>query len=381
MLRFAFQNLLAKKARTALALTGLTISIFGVIGLISVSGGIHMLLRDALSLVEGIQVLRKETRSPMISRLPADCVDAREKLPGVRVAVPTVFWPATLIDGRMPLVDADVFEMYVVVGTDVKRRDRLRGGGVFKQHLIRGRPLEDPEKPELMIPEDAARHYKKDVGDRMNVNGQDFEIVGVFRTRSLLLDRDLVVPLKFAQKAANMPPSIVSTIYVESEDGTNPKDVAREIERALPDAKAMTPDEVDTEFSRIWAAVDVYLAAIASIAVAVGAVGIVNTMLMSVNERVTEFGVLRATGWRRRDVIRLVLLESAGLGLAGGTIGCAIGSAVVVVVGFFLPLRPAVTPSLLATSFGIAIGLGVLGGLYPAWRASRLNPIDAIRFG
>jgi putative ABC transport system permease protein len=133
-------------------------------------------------------------------------------------------------------------------------------------------------------------------------------------------------------------------------------------------------------FNGLVTNLDLFLAVVSSIAVLVGTVGIVNTMLMSVMDRVTEFGILRANGWTSRDVMRLVLFESLNLGVVGGILGCAIGYAGVRLVGGFLPLTPVAPPWLLASSFGLAVALGILGGLYPAARAARMNPIDAIRF-
>ena len=155
--------------------------------------------------------------------------------------------------------------------------------------------------------------------------------------------------------------------------------VAAAIEESLPGVRARTTADTSRDFTRVWGEVDLLLAAIAAIAVAVGAIGIVNTMLMSVIERTREFGVLRAVGWRRRDVVRLVLLESALLGAVGGVVGCGLGAVSVALASRWLPLQPVASPFLLLSCLGLALGLGALGGVYPAWRAASLNPIEAIR--
>jgi len=105
----------------------------------------------------------------------------------------------------------------------------------------------------------------------------------------------------------------------------------------------------------------------------------VNTMLMSVRERVREFGVLRATGWTKGDVFRLVLAESALLGAAGGVAGSALGFLSSAVTASVVPIKPDVPPSLVLGSALAALVLGAVGGLYPAVYASRLDPIVAIR--
>jgi putative ABC transport system permease protein len=108
-----------------------------------------------------------------------------------------------------------------------------------------------------------------------------------------------------------------------------------------------------------------------------------NTMLMSVSERTREIGVLLAIGWRRGRVIRLVLIESAALSVLGGLLGVLLGVLGVTVLEHHAMLRGKIdglfTGGLFASALGLALGLGLLGGLYPAWRASRLVPAAALR--
>lgn len=388
MLKLAFTNLAAKKARTLLALLGLMIAILGVIGLISISGGIETLFHETLTMVEGITVLNKEMPSPVMSRIPEQDGETIEReVPGVEVAIPTIMFPAFKIEDKNTYLQGRIFDMYAIIGTDPAKRKRLKDGGVFNRHLLRGRPLEaragDAERAEVMISKDAAAFFGKDVGQKLRVwrgfEPIELEVVGIFHTGSIILDRQLVVPLGFARELAGVKEGVVCSFYVETKPGANPSQVGRDIEARLAHLDARTPEEAESEFAFIFRDLDIFLAAIGAIAILVGAVGVVNTMLMSVTERVTEFGVLRATGWTRRDVLRLVVCESAAIGVIGGLAGCAAGAAIVRAVGLLLPVRPVATPSLLAASFVVAIALGVLGGLYPAWRASRLDPIHAIR--
>jgi len=109
-------------------------------------------------------------------------------------------------------------------------------------------------------------------------------------------------------------------------------------------------------------------------------VGIANTMLMSTSERYVEFGVMRTNGWTRRNVLTLVTAESALLGLLSGAIGAATAVAAVFAVNRLLKgLTLELSPWLLATSLVAALAIATVSGLYPAWRASRMTPMDAIR--
>jgi putative ABC transport system permease protein len=106
-------------------------------------------------------------------------------------------------------------------------------------------------------------------------------------------------------------------------------------------------------------------------------------MLMSTSERFVEFGVMRTNGWSSGDILKLVTLESALLGLMAGTLGCLLAWLGITIANQFVSggVRLGLTPSLVALGLGLSIVTGTLGGLYPAWRAARLVPMEAIRLG
>ncbi|MSR59393.1 MAG: ABC transporter permease [Planctomycetaceae bacterium] len=144
-----------------------------------------------------------------------------------------------------------------------------------------------------------------------------------------------------------------------------------------------SPEDWAGEFKRFSQDLDVFLLLMTSIGVTIAFVGIVNTMLMSVTERFIEFGILKANGWSSGEVLRLIAFESALLGLAGGIVGSIVGWIATLVINAHWPTRIHLyaSPSLLLFSLAFSTILGVLGGLYPALRAARMMPMDAIRRG
>ena len=142
-------------------------------------------------------------------------------------------------------------------------------------------------------------------------------------------------------------------------------------------------NEAQANFSSLMGQIDTFLLMTVSLALAVGVVGIVNTMLMSTTERFAEFGVLRTNGWSRGNILALVTLESAFLGLLAGLVGCVLAWGGSAVVNHFLSggIHLGMPPSLWALGIGLSVATGTLGGLYPAWKAARLVPMEAIRLG
>jgi putative ABC transport system permease protein len=129
--------------------------------------------------------------------------------------------------------------------------------------------------------------------------------------------------------------------------------------------------------------IDKFLLMTVSLALLVGVVGIINTMLMSTSERFVEFGVLRTNGWSQGDILKLVTLESAYLGLLAGLVGCLLALIGMAMVNQFISggIRLTMPPWLIGFGIALSVVTGTLGGLYPAWRAARLAPMDAIRVG
>lgn len=136
-------------------------------------------------------------------------------------------------------------------------------------------------------------------------------------------------------------------------------------------------------FDEFTSDLDIFLTIMTSIGLTIAVLSIINTMLMSVSERIIEFGILKANGWSRSEVMKLITYESAVLGLAGGICGATAGWALTLIVNWQWPehIRLLASPGLLAFSVLFAAVLGILGGLYPAIWATRMMPMDAIRRG
>ncbi len=386
MLRFALLNILTRPLRSFLALVGVAIAIAGVVGLVSVSSGLKNTMVDTLDKVEGLVMIETNSVDPIFSTLPLSYAARVEKIPGVAACVPELWRVAPNVEGQKTLMG--LFNAIVVLGLDPERHTRLSAGHVYSRSMKRGRNIEprDAGQRRIVISERISQRYKRDVGASLKIGEFEYEIVGVYQTGSLFLDGTIVLHLEQAWAfAGNKAKDVVTSFYVEP--ATQSKEEMERIEKAIEAEFANDARKVDclstaewqSEFGKLIGNLDVFLIVVSSIAVIVGAIGILNTMLMSVTERVPEFGILKANGWSRGDVTRLILAESTYLGIAGGLLGCGVGVLGVQIAARFMPFKPATPLPMVATAFAVGAVLGILGGVYPARRAAGLSPVDAIR--
>jgi len=399
---FAWRNLLTRPLRTILALVGLSIPILGVLGLFSLSNGLRDLVGDTLSRIEGMMVLRENAPSPVFSHIPLSLAGQLKQMPEVRAVAPEVWGLAPTIEGRGMLANAilskkgaysSIFDQPVICGQDILAHQNLNSA-IFPRALRErgeGRFLkpEDRGQPRVVISRKIARQHKspaglpKKVGDSLRIGARSFEIVGMYETGSMILDVVVVMDIDMAREVLNEPKDSVSCIYIEGKDPRNNGALAAAIEKLHSEVDARSMNEAQANFGSLMGQVDTFLLMTVSLALLVGIVGIINTMLMSTTERFMEFGVLRTNGWSQANILTLVTLESAYLGLLAGTVGCILAWLGTLVVNPFLSggIQLAMTPALLSLGIGLSVVMGAMGGFYPAWRAARLLPMEAIRLG
>jgi putative ABC transport system permease protein len=227
------------------------------------------------------------------------------------------------------------------------------------------------------------------VGQVMTVRGQPFTVVGVMEEKgeTFGMDQDNVVliPITTLQRLAGT--RYVSMIYAQVRDLNDTDDAVSQIQTVF-DGKLRRSDTVgvasqkqllDT-VSTITQTFTILLAAIAGISLLVGGIGIMNIMLVSVTERTREIGLRKAVGAKSSDVMFQFLIESSLLSGLGGVVGIILGSAATTILARYGGWTPYTSPSAVLLAIGFSIGVGMFFGLYPAARASRLDPIYCLRY-
>lgn len=246
--------------------------------------------------------------------------------------------------------------------------------------ITEGERLRTPR--EMIMGKIAAKNYKKHVGDTMQIVGTSYRIVGIYETGIGYEDGAAVLALSEAQRLFKKP-NQVSAYGIKLKDRSQADFVRRQIELRYPEVSVSR----STEFAEKTNDMNSFRAmtnALSLISVLVGGVGMMNAMLMSVYERTREIGTLRALGWRRRRVIWMVLREALALsalsGLAGIALGVGLGTLISMEPSMGVFLRGSYTLPLFIQAMLVALVLGAVGALYPAWRASNLSPIEALRY-
>jgi putative ABC transport system permease protein len=235
---------------------------------------------------------------------------------------------------------------------------------------------------EILLGKIAAEVYKLDVGDTLALYNNRYKIVGISETGVTYEDGGGVLAMREAQSLLGRPRA-VSFIFVDVHEPAQAEAVAAAINRRFPEARASLSSEFAQNTNDIQSTMAM-TNAIRFLAMVVGGIVVTNTMIMSIYERTREIGTLRAVGWQRRRILSQILQESLYLCLLAAILGALLGVVLLTLIAQAPGANQFITASWSVQTFvyavAVALILGLLGGLYPAWRASRLQPVEALRY-
>lgn len=374
MLKVAFFNLFRNKARTALSALGIVIGVAAIISMVSVVDGFFSDVTNAIGQIQGINVMQVGV-PPIYSQIDESLGEKIASISGVSVVVPQIQGPIGLIDGKQLGIGGTQ-----LIGIDFAKQKQARASGV-QGKIVDGREIRAGEKGVAVIGKLLRDDFDKFVGQKIEINNHDLLVVGVYETSSELLNSAVLVPISDARTILEFPSGKVTAFSVELH---NPENIDRVVDVVNfrfsgENIRAASSSDISGQFGDILGSFRLLVVAVAAISAVVAGVGIINTMLMSVLERFKEIGALKAVGWANSDIMAMILVESVLLGVFGAVAGIVLGVLVSFAVSSAVGITTLVTPVLLAEVFVFAVSLGIAGGLYPAYIASKMDPVEALR--
>ncbi|WP_127148025.1 ABC transporter permease [Veillonella sp. VA139] len=394
----AWSSLIANKMRSLLTMLGIIIGVAAVIALVSIGYGVRQQITESISSLGSnlLMVYPGAPRTPGVrpvsganKTIKMGDYEAISKMDSVQAASPvasnsylTVYmsknWTTTVNGANADFQYVNNWTMKsgrFITDSQIERRERVAVIGATVAKNLFGN--EDP------------------IGKDIRIDKNSFKIVGVLDEKgsgAMGNDQDDVIVVPYTTMMERvMGVDYLRMIYIQAKEGEDLERVQADIENILRVRHGIKNPDLDdfnvNNMASIMKAVEentatmtLFLGAVAAISLLVGGIGIMNIMLVSVTERTREIGVRKALGATYRTIITQFLIEAVVISLVGGAIGILVGIGASQLIATVAKLKTVVTTGPILLSFGFSMSIGLVFGLYPARKAAKLNPIDALHY-
>lgn len=395
----ALDSLLANKLRSVLTMLGVIIGVAAVIALLSIGNGVADSITDEINAI-GTNLILINTDIDNSDGYPSLSLSDVEALSDP-LRVPAVSDVAAIVQGTREVISSGRSTNAPVGGitanylpiynlTDFQSGDTLTQNDLDNRARV---AVLGSDVNEDLFPDEYP------IGQSIRINGVTYEVVGVLESSGSGInntDGNVYIPLTTAQSRlftdrTRSGEKAVTTITVQAISAEDTDAALAQITEVLreehdiayaadDDFSLISQSDLLETFDTITATLTAFLGAIAGISLVVGGIGIMNIMLVSVTERTREIGIRKAIGALKRDILVQFLLESVVLSLIGGGLGILLGWLISAVSGNALDVPTVIDAGTVVLATGFAAGVGLVSGIYPAWRAASLQPIEALRY-
>ncbi|MFN6964841.1 MAG: ABC transporter permease [Pyrinomonadaceae bacterium] len=408
-LKMALDTLRANKLRSFLTIVGVVVGVIVVMLMSSIISGINVAVSkevesfgtNSIFLYKmdiGIRTSAPTREERMRKPLTVDDAEAISRLSSVEAAIPYLNLSTNFFGGRIAVTGKNgKTSTSVQINGTLPDAERSPG-----EVLIDGRwfsQAENTEKANVCVIGDTVREsyfpYENPVGQTLEIGGTEFRVIGLLQKREQLFgggggnnDQSNIVYMPMGAALKIKPNADDLFILAIAKEGQlqKAKDDIQDLLRIRRQVKygeknnfAMeTASSIIDQFQAITSGVFLAMFVISSVGLMIGGIGVMNIMLVSVTERTKEIGIRKAIGAKQTDILLQFLLEAATLTGFGGLVGLLIGWALTFLIGLVFPSYvPLWAP---AAGFGASVVIGIVFGLWPAWKAARLDPIESLRY-
>ena len=365
------KNLFRHKTRTILAVVGISIGIATIVALSLLTENAGDMIEDTF-VKQGdydFTVAKAGSADVIVSYIKDEQINSVNNTEGVDKS-------AGMIIYMVPFNGNPYFMSFGM------NEDKLNLGGV---NIIEGRAYSSDVEDEIIVGKICSENFDKKIDDTINLNETDYKVVGIYETGTAFQDGGAIMNLRTAQEKQDLE-KIVNLLFVKVAENYDIQEVADRIEVDSNQSLVSIVDIDDFDaIDQGLKIMDSLSWAVGLLAIIIGGIGVMNTMFMSVSERTREIGVLRAVGWKKSRVLFMILGESLIIALLAIVLGCLLGAGGIrllmtsnIMEGFLDPSYFQLYTYLKAIIVAVLVAL--LGGLYPAWKASRLSPLEALRY-
>jgi len=385
----AYKNLLRKKVRSGLTLLGIALSAWVLVSLLGFNRGYEQALNRDIDNM-GFQVLVTAKGCPY--EAATLMLKGGTGLRYISESVAKTILEHPEVEAITPMLMQAMFDpnkgesggITAYLGIDPGTYPRMKSFLKFKQ----GAWFTDPDGFEAVLGYEAAELEQREVGDSMLIPEKNIElkVVGILSRTGTQDDGTIFVPIKTLQRIFGMDGQLTG-VGVKVKRDANISLVEQDL-YDLPDVQVVSLAQVKQTIMDLITTAKMMVFSIALIAILIAMLGVINTILMSVFERFQEIGIIKSIGAMPWDVFKLIWVETIILCFLGGALGIAfslgLSKMTEVLIRRLLPYTPtgslvAVNPGLALITLAMVLGIGIVSGLYPAWRAARVRPLESIR--